>query len=118
MVKVLELTCDIKNPNADRRSKNWNKLPILKAGQRFTLHKGPDFDYLYSCDSRYHMEAAHQTLGKLIIANAIESEPKTLTEMKRFYDCDYDSIEDILFELGRIDAADFQAVADYLNKQS
>ena len=113
MVKILELTADIKNPQADRRSKDWNKLPVLNKGQRFTLHDGREYDYIYSSDHPYHQEVADRGLGKLIVDNSVVVEPKTLTEMKRVYDIDYPNIEEALFKLGRIEAADFEAVAKY-----
>jgi|SRR5215472_15684446 len=115
MVKVLELTCDITNPNVDRRSKDWNKLPVLKAGQRFTLHEGREYKYLLSANSRYQIETERSDLGKLIIAHAKEVEPKSFTEMSRVYGDDEsaDTVAETLFKLGRIGPDDFAAVTKY-----
>jgi hypothetical protein len=118
MVKVLELTADVKNPNADRRSRDWHKLPVLTAGQRFTLHEGREFNYLHSSLSRYQHEPVHGALGKLIIANAIEVEPKTFTEFSRVYGDDESAatVGETLFKLGRIGPDDFAAVKKYFEE--
>jgi hypothetical protein len=117
MVKIHELTTDIKNPHPDRRSKDWNKAPVLNKGQRFTLHEGRDYFYFYSSKQKYYSEPEHGTLGQLILANSTEVQPETFTEYARVYDCDYggDAFVEALFALGRIGPADFQAVAKYFD---
>ena len=119
MVKVRELIIDIKNPQVDRRSKDWNKLPVLTKGQRFTLHEGRTIDYIYSSDHHYCSEYVTNALGKLILASSIEVEPKTFTEFSRVYDCDMSgsgAFAEALFKLGRLKAEDFEAVRKYYNE--
>ena len=115
MVKVLELTADVKNPNPDRRCKDWHKMPVLTAGQRFTLHEGREYNYLHSSLSRYQHEPVDGALGKLIMANAKEVEPRSFTEMSRVHGDDESSavVAETLFKLGRIGPDDFRAVAKY-----
>jgi hypothetical protein len=119
-VKVLQLTADIKNPQADRRSKDWNKLTTLPARARFTLHEGRENLYLMSATQRYHFEHERTELAKLILANSIEVAPETFTEMARVYgdDCDDYSFTKAMFALGRITREDFEAVAAYYNEQT
>lgn len=122
MTKVIELTTDIKNPQVDRRSKDWNKLPVLTKGQRFTLHDGYGevATYIHASDHRFNSEYTRGGLGKLILDNSVEVEPKSLTEFARIYDCDYGesdtSIAGILLKLGRIGPDDFKAVAKYFDE--
>jgi hypothetical protein len=114
--RVIELVADVTNPAADRRSRDWNKTPLLKKGQRFTVHEGKDFEFLYSCDHRYSHEIAHSDLGKAILANSVTAEAATVTELARVHDCDFsgDEILRILVKLGRVDDTDFAAVGEAL----
>jgi len=125
--KVLELTCDVANPQADRRSKDWNKVPVLTKGQRFTWHEGRDYDWLRSANTRagqaHHYSVTEPVLqrdgnlGQLIVNNSTIVEPKTYIEMKRVYDCDYDGLAEVLFDLGRIGPDDFKALSEYFNEE-
>jgi|SRR5215469_5297122 len=122
MTKVLELITDVKNPHPDRRSRDWNKQPVLAKGQRFTLHDGREWKYVYSSDHRYHSEPVVRAdgLGQLIVSNSVAVEPKTFTEFARVYgdDLDPDTIARVLFKLGVIKRTDFEIAAAAFNDEN
>jgi hypothetical protein len=116
MTKVIELTADIKNPQADRRSKDWNKLPVIPAGKRFTVHG----EYIRSSVDKYAHEFVQSQLAKTILANAKDVAPNSVTEFARVHDVDFSGGElmRILLKLGRIGDADFAAIAEAVKDEN
>lgn len=114
--KVVELVRDVKNPAADRRSRDWNKAPVIKAGARFTVSSsGPDgYGHVRSSAGEYGWEPTRSPLGKLIVDNAKDVEPVSVRELMRVHDCDFSEREVLrmLLKLGRITAKDFADVGD------
>jgi hypothetical protein len=114
-VIVLQLHTDVKNPEPDRRSKDWTKLPVIKAGLRFLLcERGPDeYATIESSGHAYAWTTDRSALGKLILANSQQVGPESVRELKKVHDCDWgdESVLRILLKLGRITPEDFAAVA-------
>jgi hypothetical protein len=115
---VVETTADITNPEPDRRSKDWTKLPQIKAGTRFLVNPETRDGYgtIQQSDARYDWTATHSSLGKLIIANSKQVEPVSVRELAVVHGCDYGGSEilRVLLKLGRVTAADFEAVSKAL----
>jgi len=112
---IIELRVDVKNPQADRRSKDWYKLPTIPAGSRFIVTSS----FIMKTDSRYGtISVSNVELGKAILANAERVEPKTVREFK-YVDADWsfdgDAVLAALLKLGRITRADFVAAGELLN---
>jgi hypothetical protein len=108
--RIYQIAEDIPNPAPDRRSKDWNKRPVIPAGSRFTV-----------CDTSIRMtghtyawEGRRSDLATAIMAAAVLVEPETVRELSVVHNCDYggDEILRILLKLGRVNAADFAAVAE------
>jgi len=114
MTKVIELTADVKNPQPDRRSKDWYKLPVIPAGMRFTNHG----NYLLSSGDRYGHVYTNYPVAKLVIANAKDVAPQSVREFARVHDVDWggDEILRVLIKLGRVGPDDFAAVAEACSK--
>src|SRR5262245_50207445 len=114
-VKVIQLHTDVQNPEPDRRSKDWTKIPVIKAGLRFmVLNRGPDeYATIESSGHAYAWTTDRSPLGKLILANSDQVSAETVRELKKVHDCDWgdESVLRILLKLGRITPADFAAVA-------
>ena len=117
-VKFYELTKDVRNPEPDRRSKDWHKLPVIKAGTRFVhrenVYRGERPYYTISMADRYGYIADRDALAALMLDNAREVPPMTWKELAILHDCDYGGAEYILkslLKLGLIDGDDFAAVA-------
>jgi hypothetical protein len=116
---VIETTADIVNPQPDRRSKDWNKLPNITVGTRFLVEPETRDGYgtIETSAKGYAWMATHSELGKLILANSKRVEPKTVRELMVVHDCDYGGSEilRVLLKLGRVTPADFKAAADAIN---
>jgi hypothetical protein len=113
MTYVIQTTADISNPDVDRRSKDWTKLPTIAAGSRFVVQPTRDgYKTIQSVEHRYAWVADRSPLGKLIEANSAKVEPVSVRELARVHGCDYGGTEILraLLKLGRITAADFEAV--------
>ena len=118
-VTVLELTTDVKNPKPDRRSKDWNCRPVLKAGTRFihiVTERKNDWEptgSLQCFETTYAYEYDTSDISKLVLANSTQVPCKTWREFACVYDCDWSAgmILDVLIKLGRLNALDFKAVA-------
>ena len=115
-VIVIQLHTDVQNPQPDRRSKDWNKLPIVKAGERFMVqkHREDGFATITSCEHSYAWIADRSPLGKLIMDNSQQVGAESVRELMKVHDCDWgcESVLRILLKLGRIKPADFAAVAE------
>ena len=113
MIYVIQTTADISNPEMDRRSKDWTKLPKIAARSRFIVQPTRDgYKMIQSAEHRYAWVADHSALGKLIEANSVNVEPVSVRELALVHGCDYGGTEILraLLKLGRITAADFEAV--------
>lgn len=112
---IIQTTVDITNPEPDRRSKDWNKQPTLKAGSRFIVtpmhHDG--YMTIQSSEERYAWTTGHSPLGKLITANSTQVEPVSARELSEVHECAFggEEILRILVKLGRVGPEDFKAVA-------
>jgi hypothetical protein len=111
---IVETGYEIKNPKADRRSKDWNKAPIIPIGSRFVVRHNKDGYASISSTTGYGFETDRSELGKLIIANSGTADPKSVKELMIVYNCDWSAEEvlRILVKLGRVSKDDFKAVAD------
>jgi len=109
-IHIRELKYNVTNPRPDRRSKDWNKLPEIKAGSRFIFHE----DTIYSSDHRYAYEHRRTELGKLIEENTDIVGAVSIKELKALYSCDWsgDEVLRVLLKLGKISATDFQAAGE------
>jgi hypothetical protein len=111
---IIQTSVDVKNPEADRRSKDWHKLPVIPAASRFIVSASRDGWFtIQSSTQRYGWIAEHSELGKLIVANAERVEPELVRELCEVHGCDWgaDNVLRILLKLGRIKPEDFAAVA-------
>lgn len=113
-VTIIELAVDVSNPTPDRRSKDWNKLPVVPKGSRFIVTEHT----IRSSVGGYAWERDSSELGKAIIARAIKATPTSVRELMIVYDCDFDSSEVLrmLIKLGKITPNDFEAVAKAANE--
>jgi hypothetical protein len=116
MTKVIELIADVKNPQMDRRSKDWNKLPVIPAGKRFTVHG----EYIRASSEKYSHEFMNSQLAKAVLANAKDATPETVTEFARVHEVDFggDELMRILLKLGRIGDDDFAAIAEAVKDEN
>lgn len=107
---IVRLTKDIDNPEADRRSKDWNRRTQIKAGSRFIVQG----DTIRSSEHRYAWTGERSDLGKLIMENSEKVEAESVREMLVVHDCDWgaDEVLRILLKMGKLHAADFDAVAN------
>lgn len=110
MTVIREVTQDIKNPDKDRRSKDWNRLPVVPKGFRFCL---TDTSMKQSDHGSFGYEYPCSQLGKLLMENSIGVAPVTPREFAEVYDCAWGGWEilRILMKLKRITGEDFAAVA-------
>lgn len=118
---VLQLQTDVKNPTPDRRSKDWNKRPVIPAGSRFIVQYGA----LYETNTRFAGEHENSDLAKLLFAHCVPVEPESVREIQCVdadYDYDYHNrILETLLKMGRITRQDFRdarVVMDGENKES
>jgi hypothetical protein len=113
---IVQTTVDLKNPEPDRRFKDWTKRPTVEAGSRFIV--SPDlardgYGTIRASDERYAYVTDRSALGKLIIANSTRVEPVTVRELSEVHDCPFGGSEilRILLKLGKVGPEDFKAVA-------
>jgi hypothetical protein len=111
---IIQLKIDIKNPEPDRRSKDWNKQPVVPQGKRFIVEYNTT---LTAVDQRYQWERCNSELGRSILANSEHVEPELIREIKIVdadFDYDGDSILRALLKMGRITRQDFRDVRRFL----
>ncbi len=110
---IVELQADVKNPEPDRRSKDWHRQPVVPSGTRFLVNYTIDGYATIRTADQYGWVADRSDLGRAIMANVERVEPTTWREFAHVSDCDWgaDSILRILVKLGRVGPADFEAVA-------
>lgn len=112
---IIQTTVDIENPEPDRRSKDWNKRPLVEAGSRFIItpmhHDG--YRTIQSSAERYAWITGHSPLGKLIEANSCTVGAESVRELSEVHECPFggEEILRILVKLGRVGPEDFKAVA-------
>ena len=113
---ILQLRTELKNPEPDRRSKNWHKQPTIPAGMRLIVQNDAT---ITAVNSRYAWVSKRSKLGALIMANSDQVEPEirsghndwSLREIKVVdadYDYDGDGILLALLKMGRITRQDFR----------
>lgn len=110
---IIELTADVNNPHPDRRSKDWDKQPVLAHGTRFIYREDKDYGMaVMPATRRYGWQPVRDGLGALIVANSKPVPPATWQEFAVLAGCDWgaDEILRILVKLGRLGEADFRAV--------
>src|SRR5262245_5795098 len=122
MTYVIELVRDVTNPEPDRRSKDWHKLPTIPAGTRLIVRETRD-TYL-SINSNvpraYAWQSDRSPVGKAVLGNSEKREPESWYELANVTGCmDYaDGLLEDLLAIGRITRADFEAVARYQDEQA
>jgi hypothetical protein len=119
---ILQLRTELKNPEPDRRSKDWHKQPTIPASMRFIVQNDAT---IMAVNSRYAWTAIRSKLGALIMANSDRVEPEvrsghndySLREIK-VVDADYDYNGDgillALLKMGRITRQDFRDVRAFM----
>src|SRR5262245_28898380 len=118
---VIELVRDVKNPEPDRRSKDWTKLTIVPAGTRLIVSpKRDNYVAIENNTKGWPWTTTHSPLGKVVLANAERREPESWYELAIVEGCiTYaGSILEDLLKIGRITRADFEAVAEYQNEEA
>jgi len=114
---VIELRCDLTNPEPDRRSKDWHKRPTIPAGMRFIVRG----DTITSSDHRYHWTGQRSELGKLVLANSVHVAPSPdyIREIQEVIGDGHegDSLLGALMKMGRVHANDIKDAAEFLNRQ-
>jgi len=122
---ILQLRTELKNPEPDRRSKDWHKQPVVPAGMRFIVQNDVS---ITAVNSRYAWVAIRSKLGALIIANSDRVEPEvrsghhewSMREIK-VVDADYDYNGDgillALFKMGRITRQDFRDARAFMEAE-
>jgi hypothetical protein len=109
-VQIRQVTVDIKNPRPDRRSRDWDKLPVIPAGSRFIVHE----ESIRSAEHRYAWVGRKSDLGKLIEANSDQVGAQSVKELKAIHNCDWsgDEVLRVLLKLGKIDGGHFAAAGE------
>lgn len=111
---IIVTTSEIINPEVDRRSKDWTKLPTVPAGTRFIVTETRDgYLQIQSARGGYAWTSNNSALGKLVMDNSCAVPPETVKEYAAVNDCEWggDEILRILLKLGRVKPEDFAAVA-------
>lgn len=116
---IIETTADVTNPEPDRRSRDWTKLPTIPKGTRFVVEmlNADGFSTIQRSGGSYGWTATHTDLGKLIQANSKDVAPASVSELAKVHGCNYgaDEILRALIKLGRVKPEDFTAVAEAIN---
>jgi len=118
---VIELVRDVTNPEPDRRSKDWHKLPTIPAGTRLIVEP-TRHEYITikkNLPRAYAWTTERSAVGKAVLANSEKREPESWYELANVTGCmDYaDGLLEDMLALGRITRADFEAVAEYQEVQ-
>jgi len=118
---VIELVRDVTNPEPDRRSKDWHKLPVIKAGTRLIVRPtAHEYSTISSNVPRGYAFTSDRTpVGKAVLANAYQVRPESWYELAEVTGAmSYaDSLLEDMLTLKRISRADFEAVAQYQREE-
>jgi len=114
---VIKLRCDVKNPEPDRRSKDWNKRPVVPAGMRFIVRG----DTITASEHRYQWTGQRSELGKLLLANSdhVAPSPDHIREIEEVLG-DSSGAEWLLralMKMGRVHANDIRDAVDHINRE-